>query len=43
VQHQLPIFSLPKEWLWCESWCGDATKAKVRGAPTLYAGRAGPL
>ncbi len=29
VQHSIPIFSLPKEWLWCESWCGDSTKAKV--------------
>ena len=30
VQHSIPIFSLPKEWLWCETWCGNATKAKVR-------------
>lgn len=30
VQHTIPIFSLPKEWLWCESWCGDSTKKKVR-------------
>ncbi|KAJ3197752.1 hypothetical protein HDU82_001379, partial [Entophlyctis luteolus] len=21
--HELPIFSLPKEWLWCETWCSD--------------------
>ena len=21
--HQLPIFSLPQEWLWCETWCSD--------------------
>ena len=27
VQHQVPIFSLPQEWLWCESWCSDETKA----------------
>ena len=20
AQHALPIFSLPKEWLWCETW-----------------------
>eukprot|EP00899_Mesostigma_viride_P007641 jgi/Mesvir1/16879/Mv15763-RA.1 len=26
VQHMVPIFSLPQEWLWCESWCGNATK-----------------
>mmetsp|Transcript_15299 Transcript_15299/g.41363 ORF Transcript_15299/g.41363 Transcript_15299/m.41363 type:complete len:1550 (+) Transcript_15299:445-5094(+) len=30
VQHSIPIFSLPKEWLWCESWCGDSTKAKAK-------------
>ena len=29
AQHAIPIFSLPQEWLWCESWCGNATKAKV--------------
>ncbi|KAI9335332.1 UDP-glucose:glycoprotein glucosyltransferase-domain-containing protein [Obelidium mucronatum] len=22
--HEIPIFSLPKEWLWCETWCSDA-------------------
>eukprot|EP00959_Pyramimonas_sp_CCMP1952_P025447 533926-Pyramimonas_sp.AAC.2 len=26
----VPIFSLPQEWLWCESWCGNATKPKAR-------------
>jgi UDP-glucose:glycoprotein glucosyltransferase len=20
------MFSLPQEWLWCESWCSDASK-----------------
>ncbi|KAL0384582.1 UNVERIFIED_CONTAM: UDP-glucose:glycoprotein glucosyltransferase [Sesamum radiatum] len=23
-------FSLPQEWLWCESWCGNATKPKAK-------------
>ncbi|CAD7957379.1 unnamed protein product [Amoebophrya sp. A120] len=23
AQHSLGIFSLPKEWLWCETWCGS--------------------
>ncbi|TPX30824.1 hypothetical protein SmJEL517_g05698 [Synchytrium microbalum] len=23
MQHQIPIFSLPQEWLWCETWCSD--------------------
>ena len=23
--HQVPIFSLPQEWLWCETWCGTET------------------
>ncbi|CEP14268.1 hypothetical protein [Parasitella parasitica] len=23
MQHQVPIFSLPQEWLWCETWCSD--------------------
>ncbi|KAI8639247.1 UDP-glucose:glycoprotein glucosyltransferase-domain-containing protein [Parasitella parasitica] len=23
MQHLVPIFSLPQEWLWCETWCSD--------------------
>lgn len=30
AQHTVPIFSLPPEWLWCESWCGNATKSKAK-------------
>jgi Glucosyltransferase 24 len=30
AQHQVPIFSLPQEWLWCESWCSDASKAAAK-------------
>lgn len=29
AQHQVPIFSLPQEWLWCESWCSDDSKSEV--------------
>jgi UDP-glucose:glycoprotein glucosyltransferase len=21
--HSIPIFSLPQQWLWCETWCSD--------------------
>ncbi|KAF0698685.1 Aste57867_10708 [Aphanomyces stellatus] len=30
AQHQIPIFSLPQEWLWCESWCSDDSKAQAK-------------
>ncbi|KAI3827826.1 hypothetical protein L1987_01912 [Smallanthus sonchifolius] len=30
AQHTVPIFSLPPEWLWCESWCGNSTKARAK-------------
>ncbi|XP_031130527.1 UDP-glucose:glycoprotein glucosyltransferase isoform X1 [Ipomoea triloba] len=30
AQHTVPIFSLPQEWLWCESWCGNTTKPKAK-------------
>lgn len=30
AQHMVPIFSLPQEWLWCESWCGNATKTRAK-------------
>lgn len=41
AQHNIPIFSLPQEWLWCESWCGNATKSKVGCEAGLGGGRVG--
>jgi UDP-glucose:glycoprotein glucosyltransferase len=29
AQHDVPIFSLPQKWLWCETWCSDETKAEA--------------
>jgi hypothetical protein len=26
----IPIHSLPQEWLWCESWCSDGSKASAK-------------
>jgi UDP-glucose:glycoprotein glucosyltransferase len=23
MQRHIPIFSLPQDWLWCETWCSD--------------------
>lgn len=28
--HQVPIKSLPQEWLWCETWCDDVSKRKAK-------------
>lgn len=25
AQHEIPIFPLPQEWLWCETWCSNAS------------------
>ena len=25
MQFQIPIHSLPQDWLWCETWCSDET------------------
>jgi UDP-glucose:glycoprotein glucosyltransferase len=30
MQHNLPIFSLPQEWLWCETWCSDESLKKAK-------------
>lgn len=30
AQHQVPIYSLPQEWLWCETWCSDSSKSKAK-------------
>ncbi|OHT05934.1 hypothetical protein TRFO_26144 [Tritrichomonas foetus] len=30
VQKKLPIFSLPQNWLWCETWCSDETMDQAK-------------
>jgi len=30
AQHQVPIFSLPSNWLWCETWCSQETKPQAK-------------
>ena len=30
TQHEIKIFSLPQDWLWCESWCSEETKATAK-------------
>jgi len=30
AQHQVPIHSLPEEWLWCETWCGNSSKPAAK-------------
>lgn len=30
AQQQVPIKSLPQEWLWCETWCGNKTRAQAK-------------
>ena len=30
MQFQIPIHSLPQEWLWCETWCSDETLGEAR-------------
>ncbi|CAL1151069.1 unnamed protein product [Cladocopium goreaui] len=30
IQANLPIHSLPQEWLWCESWCSESSKKNAK-------------
>lgn len=30
MQFNIPIHSLPQEWLWCETWCSDETFTEAR-------------
>ncbi|KIY49922.1 glycosyltransferase family 24 protein [Fistulina hepatica ATCC 64428] len=32
LQHEIPIFSLPEDWLWCETWC---SKDRFERAKTI--------
>ena len=28
--HNVPIKSLPQDWLWCETWCSMETKSTAK-------------
>lgn len=30
LQSVVPIYSLPQDWLWCETWCSDESLASAR-------------
>lgn len=30
LQHHIPIYPLPQEWLWCDTWCNISTKSKAK-------------
>ena len=30
LQDQVPIHSLPEPWLWCEAWCGNASRETAK-------------
>jgi UDP-glucose:glycoprotein glucosyltransferase len=30
AQGHIPIYSLPQNWLWCETWCSDETLAEAK-------------
>ncbi|KAH8670486.1 UDP-glucose:glycoprotein glucosyltransferase-domain-containing protein [Ilyonectria robusta] len=30
MQFQIPIHSLPQDWLWCETWCSDESQPSAR-------------
>ena len=30
IQETVPIFSLPQDWLWCESWCSEESKGTAK-------------
>lgn len=30
MQHVVPIYSLPQEWLWCETWCSDESLSRAK-------------
>lgn len=30
LQASIPIFSLPEQWLWCETWCSAKSKSKAK-------------
>lgn len=30
LQNHIPIYSLPREWLWCDTWCSQKSKSKAK-------------
>ena len=41
VRNQVPLASLPREWLWCESWCSEESKAPAKTFEFLRGGGKG--
>jgi UDP-glucose:glycoprotein glucosyltransferase len=34
--HEIPMYSLPQEWLWCETWCSDESLSKAKTIDLVY-------
>lgn len=41
--HQVPIKSLPQEWLWCETWCDDRSKKSAKTIDLVRTGCPGAV
>ena len=39
--HQVPIRSLPQEWLWCETWCDDESLSTAKAIDLVLYSRFG--
>lgn len=37
--HSVPIKSLPQEWLWCETWCSQESKAQAKTIDLVWYGQ----
>lgn len=42
MQRQIPIFTLDKDWLWCQTWCSDESLATAKTSELAKASRALP-
>ncbi len=41
--HTVPIKSLPQEWLWCETWCSEESKARAKTIDLVSPPASSPL
>ena len=30
AQDEIPLYTLPQEWLWCGTWCSDETRTEAK-------------
>lgn len=36
MQDQIPIFTLDRDWLWCQTWCSDESLVRAKTSTSAF-------